>query len=82
MSSVLEQHYAGLTGNNPADLGEIDADILRKKSGIDLRRGNDDLVLLTRSCSVEMTDAIDAGDSLEIDFNADLARGSDVAEIG
>ncbi len=71
-----------MTGNNPADLGKLEAEFLRKTSRIDVGRGDDDLVLFPGTGGLNGRNPFEAGNTIGIDFDANFTCRGDVREIG
>ena len=70
-----------MTGNNPADLGKLEAEFLRKTSSIDVGRGDDDLVLFPGAGGLNWRHPFEAGNTIGIDFDANFTCRGDVREI-
>src|SRR5215212_7351530 len=81
-TSALHQCYTGRSGNNPADLGQIEAKFLGELSSIERGCGDDDLVLLTGSHCLCRRNSIEPRYALGVELDRHLAGGSNVAEVG
>src|SRR5687768_6345901 len=79
--SVLQQLDTWRTGNNPADLGEVEPELLCKACHVDLWRRNYDLVFLPRGGGVHRGGLIETWNPREIDFDVNFARSCNMADV-
>ena len=79
--AALTKLYARRTGNNPADLRQIDAEFLNEAADIDLGSSHHDLILLSGAGGLDGAHLIEAWNPLGVDLDSDFAGRGDVREV-
>src|SRR5438105_1308213 len=79
--AALTKVHARRTGNNPADLRQLEAKLFGESTHVDVWRRNHDFVFFARACRLGNGNAGHARNAVGVDLDSHLARRRYVREI-